>query len=206
MEHLLNFLCDKNIGCILLNALIAPWESQPAWQPWGTEGEVGLRQMILLSVLIEYVSHINSIQEFDETSFVRWMRFAHCMTQSTDVNQVKNQITLTRMLNEALTYHSKDDVDFKAWEHPYEAIVGFNKSRRNNRYLEAEAQKASQILQDSHWEEAFLKAEKDVFMQGSVTFYYEEGMDISVFRTERKIFLMSSIKMVWLMNWLKIVC
>ena len=186
LEHLLNFLCDKSIGYILLNALTAPWESQPAWQPWGTEGEVGLRQMILLSVLIEYVSHINSIQEFDEASFVRWMHFANCMVQSTDVNQVKNQITLTRLLNEALTYHPKDDVDFNAWEHPYEAIVGFNKSRRDNRYLEAEAQKASQILQDSHWEEAFLKAEKDAFLQGSVTFYYEEGMDISVFqnRTE----------------------
>lgn len=182
LEHLLNFLCDKSIGGALLDSLTAPWESQRTWQPWGVEGEVGLRQMILLSVLFEYVSRINNIQEFDEVSFGRWMRFAHCMVQSTDINQVKNQITLTRLLNEALSYQPKVDADFKAWEHPYEAIVGFTNNRRDNRYLESEALKASQILKDSHWEEAFHEAEKNVFMQGSVTFYYEDGMDVSVYQ------------------------
>ena len=186
LEHLLNFLCDKIIGDILLDSLTAPWESQRTWQPWGVEGEVGLRQMILLSVLIEYVSHINSIQEFNNVAFDRWMRFAHCMIQNTDINQVKNQITLTRLLNDALNYQQKDDSDFKAWEHPFEAIVGFTNSHRDNRYLASEAQKAKLILQDPHWEEAFHEAEKDTFMQGYVTFYYEEGMDISVYqqRTE----------------------
>lgn len=186
LEHLLNFLCDKTIGKVLLNALTAPWESQRTWQPWSIEGEVGLRQMILLSVLFEYVSHIDDIKEFDEGSFRRWMRFVHCMVQSTDINQVKNQITLTCLLNEALCYQPKGDTAFKAWEHPYKAIVGFNNSRRDNRYLESEALKASLILQDPRWEEAFRIAETDVFMQGSVTFYYEEGMDISLYqhRTE----------------------
>ncbi len=186
LEHLLNFLCDKTIGKVLLNALTAPWESQRTWQPWSIEGEVGLRQMILLSVLFEYISHIDDTKEFDESSFRRWMRFVHCMVQSTDINQVKNQITLTCLLNDALCYRPKDDTAFKAWEHPYKAIVGFNNSRRDNRYLESEALKASLILQDPRWEEAFRIAETDVFMQGSVTFYYEEGMDISLYqhRTE----------------------
>ena len=186
LEHLLNFLCDKEIGSVLLDALIAPWESQRTWQPWGVESEVGLRQMILLSFLIEYISCIDSIADFDEVSFGRWMRFAHCMVQSTDINQVKNQITLTRLLNEALHYHPNEDAEFEAWKYPYEAIVGFNNSRRDNRYLESEAQKASQILQDQCWEKAFREAESDDFMQGSVTFYYEKGMDIAVYqrRTE----------------------
>ena len=181
LQHVLNFLCDDHIGNVLLNALTAPWEQQRAWQPWGAEGEVGLRQMILLSVLIEYVCCIQEASQFDEALFTTWMRFAHNMVQNTDVNQVKNQITLMRLLNEALRFQSDGEPHFKAWKHPYKAIIDFNASRRDNRYLNAEAQKASRILEDRQWETAFRKAEADVFMQGAVTFYYEDGMALSVY-------------------------
>ena len=181
LQHVLNFLCDDHIGNVLLAALTAPWEQQRTWQPWGADGEVGLRQMILLSVLIEYVCCIQETSQFSENLFTTWMRFAHNMVQDTDVNQVKNQITLMRLLNEALHFQPDGNPQFKAWEHPYEAIIAFNASRRDNRYLNAEAQKASRILEAPQWETAFRKAEADVFMQGSVTFYYEEGMALSVY-------------------------
>ena len=181
LQHVLNFLCDDHIGNTLLCALTAPWEQQRTWQPWGAEGEVGLRQMILLSVLIEYVCCIQDVSQFDEAPFTTWMRFAHNMVQNTDVNQVKNQITLMRLLNEALHFKPDGKPQFNAWEHPYEAIIAFNASRRDNRYLNAEALKANCILKDPHWEAAFRKAEADVFMQGSVTFYYEEDMALSVY-------------------------
>ena len=187
LQHVLNLLCDGNIGHTLLDALTAPWEQQRTWQPWDAENEVGLRQMILLSVLIEYVCRIQTASQLDEALFTTWMRFAHNMVQNTDVNQVKNQITLIRLLNEALCFHLEGEPQFKAWEHPYEAIKAFNASRRDNRYLNAEAQKARRILEDRQWEKAFRKAESDMFMQGSVTFYYEEGMELSVYedRTAR---------------------
>lgn len=182
LEHLLNFLCDKNIGSKMLDALTAPWESNRTWQPWGAESEVGLRQSILLSVLFEYISHINDIKDFEEAPFITWMRFAHNMVQNTDINQVKNQVTLIRLLNDAINYKPENSPEFKAWEKPYEAIIGFNNSRRDNRYLEAEAQKARQILLDSNWEEVFRIAEANTFLQGSVTFYYEEGMSIETYQ------------------------
>lgn len=183
LEHLLNFLCDERIGKIILESLTAPWETTRDWQPWSISSEkMGRRQMIILSVVFEYIDRIKTVEAFDEERFSAWMRFAHSMVQNTDINQLMPQITLTRLLNEALNYQPSDDKDFKAWEHPYEAIVGFNDSRRGNRYLNNEATKARQIWQDKEWKDAFCQADTNDFMQGFVTFYYEEGMDIDVYR------------------------
>ena len=183
LEHLLNFLCDEHIGKIILNSLTAPWETSRDWEPWSISSpKMGRRQMILLSVLFEYIERIETLDEFDEDCFTAWMRFAHDMVQNTDINELMPQITLTRLLNDALNYQPDNNPDFKAWEHPYEAIVGFNDSRRGNRYLDNEATKAKQIIQDANWKGAFTLAESDDFMQGFVTFYYEEGMGIDVYR------------------------
>lgn len=183
LEHLLNFLCAEHIGKIILNSLTAPWETSRDWEPWSVGSpKMGRRQMILLSVLFEYIERIETLEDFDEDSFTAWMRFAHDMVQNTDINELMPQITLTRLLNDALNYQPDNNPDFKAWEHPYEAIVEFNDSRRGNRYLENEATKAKRIIQDTNWIDAFHLAESDDFMQGFVTFYYEEGMDIAVYR------------------------
>lgn len=183
LAHLLNFLCDESVGPVLLNALTAPWEASRDWQPWSISSEkMGRRQMILLSVLFEYVDHIKSVDQFDEEKFVTWMRFAHIMVQNTDINQLMPQITLTRLLNDALCFQPEGDNLFCAWQHPYEAIVAFNDSRRDNRYLDNEATKARQILKDDEWKEAFCLADTDPFMQGFVSFYFEEGMSASAYR------------------------
>lgn len=183
LAHLLNFLCDESVGPVLLNALTAPWEASRDWQPWSISSEkMGRRQMILLSVLFEYVDHIKSVDQFDEEKFVTWMRFAHIMVQNTDINQLMPQITLTRLLNDALCFQPEGDNLFCAWQHPYEAIVAFNDSRRDNRYLDNEATKARQILKDEEWKEAFCQADTDPFMQGFVSFYFEEGMSASAYR------------------------
>lgn len=183
LAHLFNFLCDENVGPVLLNALTAPWEASRDWQPWSISSEkMGRRQMILLSVLFEYVDHIKSVDQFDEEKFVTWMHFAHIMVQNTDINQLMPQITLTRLLNDALCFQPEGDNLFCAWQHPYEAIVAFNDSRRDNRYLDNEATKARQILKDEEWKEAFCLADTDPFMQGFVSFYFEEGMSASAYR------------------------
>ena len=183
LEHLLNFLSDNRVKNVLDASLAAPWDAAKGKQPWGVADEnLSNRQMILLSVLIEYVGHIDSIEHFDEAKFITWMRFAHNMTQNTDVNGKEAQLTLMRLLNDALCFQPANDSAFHAWQHPYEAIVAFNDSRRNNRYLAAEAIKARQIFADKQWEKAFREAEANAFMQGSVTFYYEQGMDIDVYR------------------------
>ena len=91
-------------------------------------------------------------------------------------------MTMIRLMNEVLNFQQAGISAFKAWQHPYEAIVGFNDSHRDNRYLEAEAQKAKQILLDPEWESAFRDAEANAFLQGSVTFYFEENMDIFAYR------------------------
>lgn len=183
LAHLFNFLCDENVGPVLLNALTAPWEASRDWQPWSISSEkMGRRQMILLSVLFEYVDHIKSVDQFDEEKFVTWMRFAHIMVQNTDINQLMPQITLTRLLNDALCFQPEGDNLFCAWQHPYEAIVAFNDSRRDNRYLDNEATKARQILKDDEWKNVFCLADTDPFMQGFVSFYFEEGMSASAYR------------------------
>ena len=183
LEHLLNFLCDKNVGKIILGSLTAPWETIRDWEPWSTSSaKMGRRQMILLSVLFEYIDKVKTLDEFDEDRFVTWMRFAHIMVQNTDINELMPQITLTRLLNDALNYQPDGNNDFKAWEHPYEAIVGFNDNRRGNRYLDNEATKSRQIIKDESWKDVFRLAESDDFMQGFVTFYYEEGMEADVYR------------------------
>ena len=187
LEHLLNFLCDEHIGKTILDSLTAPWEVCRDWEPWSISSQkMGRRQMILLSALCEYIERIKSSEEFNKDCFITWMRFVHIMVQNTDINDLMPQITLTRLLNDALNYQPDDTPDFKAWEHPYEAIVGINDSRRGNRYLDNEAIKARQIIQDANWKDAFRQAESNDFMQGFVTFYYEEGMDVTTYckRTE----------------------
>ena len=206
LEHLLNFLCDEQVGKIILASLTAPWEDSRNWEPWSAEG-VNMRQMILLAVLFEYIGHIK-ITEFNEEQFTIWMRFAHSMVQNTDIDDQKSQISLTRLLNDALNYHPDNNTDFKAWKHPYKAIIGFNESRRDNRYFTNEAIKAKQILDNKDWEEAFREAESDDFMQGFVTFYYEKGMDINLYknRTEnvKNVFCKSGVKDELAQNYLLI--
>ncbi len=189
LEQFLNFLSDNVIGPVLLDSLTAPWEKERLWQPWGTVGnqvsDVGQRQMIILSAMAEYVNCLDSLEKFDEYNYKVWMRFVHIMVQSTDINGFEAQITLARMLDSIL-YPAKTDPDlFKPTKNIREAIIAYNQSHRNNRYLESEALKAELILNDNRgkdWEDAFMQAERNIFMQGSCTFYYQEGMDVETYR------------------------
>lgn len=198
-EQLMVFLSHQDIGKVILDSLTSPWETERAWQPWGTVGnqvaDVGQRQMIILSAMTEYINSLSGFNDFDEYNYRVWMRFVHIMAQSTDINGFDAQITLTKMLKEILSPVQIDDVVFIPIMNPREAIIRYTRSHRNNRYLESEALKAELILNDiegKEWEDAFNHAEKNAFMQGSCTFYYEKGMGIQTYksRTEnvKKIF------------------
>lgn len=185
LEHLLNFLTHPQIGMVLLNALTAPWEEERAWQPWGTEGrkphDVGQRQMIILSAMSEFVSKIKDEADFNMKNYNAWMRFVHIMVQGTDITGLDNQITLTKMLQEIIDLTIEGET-FEAYKNPLKAIVEYNKTHRENRYLAAEATKAEQVLEEEKWDSVFASAEKDAFTQGSCMFYYEKGMDIENYK------------------------
>lgn len=185
LAQLLEFLSEPRLGEKLLAGLTAPWEKDRQWEPWGTEGkqscDVGQRQMIVFSAMIEYVGKVRSIDEFSDKAYSAWMRFVHTMVQSTDITGIDNQITLTRMLREILDL-SIEGEDFDAYMNPRRAIVEYNYSHRDNRYLAAEAEKAKQIINDEEWDTVFGDAEKNAFMQGSCMFYFEDGMSIERYK------------------------
>lgn len=186
LEQVLNFLMDREKGKLILETLTAPWERERKWQPWGTVGnqasDVGQRQMIILSAMVEYINEVGDIKDFCIDKFRIWMRFIHIMVQGTDINGVDAQITLTRLLRDILNYRFDDDEVICAFEHPRKAIIDYSRSHRENRYLNAEALKASLVLQYSAWERAFTQAEENPFMQGSCMFYYKEGMDVEDYK------------------------
>lgn len=186
LEQVLNFLTDSHIGTAILESLTAPWEKDRKWQPWGTVGnqafDVGQRQMIVLSAMVEYINEVKCIKDFCIDTYKIWMRFVHIMVQNTDINGFDAQITLTRLLREILSFSLGDDIQFKAFKHPRRAIVEYCHSHRENRYLSSEALKARLILQDQKWEDTFAQAEKNPFMQGSCSFYYKEGMSTEEYK------------------------
>lgn len=181
LEKVLNYLSHPTIGKIMLDALTAPWETERPWQPWGTVGtqkaDVGQRQMIILSSLAEYIDKVPTIDDFDKDAYTKWMRFVHILAQGTDINGIDAQITLTRQLKEIL------DIEEDAYRKPHQAIVSYRDTHRDNRYLDAEAEKAGKILSDSTWNEVFAEAEKDPFLQGSCMFYYQPNIEIEAYKS-----------------------
>ena len=186
LEQVLSFLTDSHIGAAILESLTAPWEKERKWQPWGTVGnqasDVGQRQMIILSAMVEYINEVVDIKDFCIDTYKIWMRFVHIMVQNTDINGFDAQITLTRLLREILSFRFVDDKEIPAFKHPRRAICEYSESRRENRYLSSEALKARLIGQDQKWEEVFAQAEENPFMQGSCTFYYKEGMSTEEYK------------------------
>jgi len=186
LETVLNTLSNREHGRAILSLLTAPWETSRTWEPWGTEGnglnDVGQRQMIILSAFTEYIEKVGYIENFDMKPFKRWMRFVHCMVQGTDINGEDAQITLTRQLNDILNHKEEGSDEFITIKNPYHSIIAYNnRNQIENRYLQAEATKAQQILDDEAWEIVFEQAEKDEFMQGFITIYYQSGMSIDTY-------------------------
>lgn len=182
LEHILHFLVSGSVGKILLDGLKAPWEDTLGWKPWGTLGDVGQRQMILFSAMCEFVGKVDVPENFNTGDYMTWMRFVHSMVHGSDINGLDAQITLTRMLQDILSLNLGDDGLIPAYTDPRSAVVKYNSTHTGNRYLAAEALKAQQVLCDISWDEVFVEAEKNGFMQGSCMFYYQAGMDIATYR------------------------
>ncbi len=179
LEKVLNYLSDSNIGERLLNGLTAPWEKQRQWQPWSSVNEVGQRQMIIFLAMTEFILKTPSIEKFNIEAYRKWMRFTHSFVQGSDVTGIDSQITISRQLREIL------DID-NATNEPYNAIVSYNSTHRDNRYLAAEAEKAKRVLDEPEWNDAFVEAEKDTFTQGSCMFYYQQEIDIETYTKRTK--------------------
>lgn len=181
LSKVLTFLTDQQIGKVLLDSLQAPWADGPLWKPWDKKETVSQRDMIRLAAMTEYVELVPDIASFDVTSFKQWMRIVHNLVANTDVNGEEAQIILTRLLKNLLVF--VPDNGTSTLSSPYQNLIDFYQSRKlDNRYLEAEATKARAIQEQAAWEDAFIEAEKDKFMRGFVTFYYEEGMSIEQYR------------------------
>lgn len=110
-------------------------------------------------------------------AYTKWMRFVHILVQETDINGIDAQITLTRQLKEIL------DIEKNAYCNPHHAIVSYKNTHRDNRYLDAEAEKADKILSAPEWNEVFAEAENDSFLQGSCMFYYQSDIRIETYKS-----------------------
>jgi hypothetical protein len=186
LEKVLNFLTDTHLGISILDGLKPSWEKELTWKPWNANGigkaDVGQRQMILLSAMTNYIEKSGELEDFSIPAYKQFMRITQNLVQSFDISGEEPQINLTRLLADYLNYNDGASLPH-TWERPYETITSFcNTRRQSNRYLEAEAMKARLILDDEHWEDAFVEAESDPFMTGSCTFYHQKGMSIDRYR------------------------
>lgn len=185
LAKVLNFLTDKKIGKTIIEGLKPSWDSELTWKPWGTVGtskfDVGQRNMILMSAMTEFIEKFNSVEDFNLKAYKQWMRVVNNLVVNWDVSGEEYQIQLTRLLKEWLEYND-DGNSLNTWSAPYQTLIAYTNSRkRPNQYLKAECIKASKILKDESWEEAFINAESNSFLTGSVTFYYEEDMDLQTY-------------------------
>lgn len=174
----LRFFSDKELGGSLLSGFVAPWNKSSA-MPW--DEKMDMREMIIFSVITEFIlMQPDNPKDFDKVEFKRWMRLVHNIVQNRDINRELLQIVLTRQLKRALGFNDKPIYDRFS---DYVSSLG----GQSNREFNSEKEKIERIKENVEWEEAFIEAERDPFMTGSVTFYLAPLTTLEIYkaRTER---------------------
>lgn len=173
----LRFFSDKELGDMLWKSFVAPWEKRSA-MPW--DEKMGMREMIIFSAITEFIlMQPDDPEKFDRKEFQRWMRLVHNIVQNRDVNRELLQIVLTRQLKRALGFNGKP---IYARFSDYVSSLG----GQSNREFNSEKEKIERINENAEWDPAFIEAERDPFMTGSVTFYLDEATTIGVYKARTK--------------------
>ncbi len=183
LSHILTAFSDPQIGTWLTDAFSAPW-ADSSQKPW--EENFERRPMIIFSAITEFIlSHPyntgtpQQIEVFDQKEFRRWMRMVHNIVENRNIDGERPQLTALRQLKDVLDYNK---------ESVYKRLLAYIGSGDSNREFREEAAKINRILSDadwtknSPWEEAFIDAEKDPYLTGSVAFYLDETTDVDTFR------------------------
>lgn len=106
--------------------------------------------------------------DFDETSFLRWMRVANNLIDNADIDNVPNMISHIKLIDELS----------KGSHSVYEHLTAENFNVQSNasvEQLKEEITKAKKILENSKWESKIVKAEKEAFFKGAIRFLFTDA-------------------------------
>lgn len=185
LTQTLIYFSDPTLGKIIEEAFIAPW-SDKGQKPW--EINFDMRPMIIFSTISEFIlsqefdiKSPNNPLNFDRKEFKRWMRIVHNVVENRNIDGERPQLGAIRQLKDVLNING---------EPVYQRLLDFidASGRESNREFREEAAKIKRIFEDpswqnkSDWEEAFIEAERNEFLTGSVSFYLDDATDVETFR------------------------
>ena len=105
--------------------------------------------------------------KFEEMSFRKWMRVVWNLVENAGVNNISSMIGTMRLIDE-LSLHSHEIYSFLASNPKIESDAAEDQ-------IQEEIIKAAKIIEDSSWEERFIKAEKFAFFKGAISFLFTDG-------------------------------
>lgn len=185
LTHFISCLADPMLGKIIDDAFVAPWTDK-GQKPW--DNNFDMRPMIIFSAISEFViSQPYDIRQpldvgaFDRKEFKRWMRMVHNVVENRNIDGERPQLGAIRQLKGVLNINKKP---------VYQRLLDFVAASpgESNREFREEAAKIKRIFEeeswkdDSQWENAFIEAERNRFVTGSVSFYLDDTTDIETFR------------------------
>lgn len=189
LAQTLTYFSDPDLRDIIENAFIAPW-TEKGQKPWDTNFD--MRPMIIFSAISEFIllqpfdiKDPHSQLTFDKTEFRRWMRMVHNVVENRNIDSERPQLGAIRQLKDVLNINDNP---------VYQRLLDFMDAagRESNREFREEAAKIRRIFENpswqkgSDWEDAFIEAEKDEFLTGSVAFYLDDATDVETFRNRTK--------------------
>lgn len=189
LTQILTYFSHLNISRIIGDAFLASWSTK-SQKPWDLNFD--MRPMIIFSAISEFIllqtfnpMVPHNVIEFDEKEFKRWMRLVHNVVENRNIDGERPQLGAIRQLKDVLSINDRP---------VYLRLLDYMdaSNRDSNREFREEAAKIKRILENpswatgSEWEEAFIEAESNEFLTGSVAFYLDDTTDVETFRKRTK--------------------
>ena len=127
-------------------------------------------KLIALSALIEFVE---AMDNFDVTTFERWMRVVWNVIENTNIDSLTPVSSLVRKFSMIIRFVADKMKEGGSF---YGALSLYSSEERENRAVIEEVEKARRIAEDESWEDVWKGVEKHPFFKGMVTFFYSAGM------------------------------
>ena len=127
-------------------------------------------RLIALSALIEFVE---AMDDFDVTTFERWMRVVWNVIENTNIDNLTPVSSLVRKFSMIIRFVAGK---MKEGDSFYGALSLYSSEERESRAVIEEVEKARRIAEDENWEDVWKGVEKHPFFKGMVTFFYSVGM------------------------------
>ena len=123
---------------------------------------------------------IEAYKSFDTITYKQWMRVAWNIIENSETDNFFTIAGVARNLSKIIRYTAScRGFNF------YEALALYGEeehARLTSKSIREEVVKAGRIAEDSEWEDIFVSVEKHLFLKGTTSFFYSDGISKETFR------------------------